>query len=854
MRKLIFGAFLLGTTALWPVQAHAMPPVLGFIGGLVTALGATGVGGAIVGLGGVGAIGGFAAGYGFAGSLLGGLLIKGALSLGLSYLSSLLRPRPQAPNPGAKMVNIRQPISFMEFGYGRVRKGGIVNFWKVKDGKRYYNVIFAAHECDGVEVHYADEREVELDVDGFITNVEYDAGGVSRVQIVDYLGAPGQISPPLLNTNFTQWTDDHNMDGLCHAVAVAQNTSAEDFSEIYPTGREPVITELLRMKKVLDPRTGLTEWTTNAALIMADWIVSPDGLNREVDWEQVEIEADICDSVVTDRAGNPLPKWQLSGTYSAAEDRESTRAQMGVACDAFFYEDTNGVVGFNVGRYIEPEVEINDDHILTIQYSEGQPGTDVVNSFSVQYTEPEQGYREAASAPYIIDDPLEAYEEDSLQVFWIGNHNQAVRVSKRLLLNSRSKYRISATLKYHGIRLLKQRTFRLNHVEMGVDMTFEVDKLVRNDDGLTWSVEAHSITEEDFDFNAPVEEPEKPKRTAFETTSDVPEPTGITAISEPFAGSVSIFVDFDDPPRDSLLNQIRYRVKTPAGDWFQTSVPPKQSYQRIVGLDDGETYQVQVRAINSVGRASKWVPNSGGDENIPTLEVTTIVNPVAPGALTGVSATGGLGKVDLAYTTSSNLNLNRVGVYRAPTGVPLDRAAHLVAEIAAIQSTTYAKVDGDNTRTNLLLTPDFATDTNWTKGTGWTISVGQAHHAAGSTGALTQNVALTLSATYRLAYTITSISAGDIRSRLQAGGNISDGAIHTTTGTKLDTLVMPASGSPTSFNLRASATAAASIDNAVIYLQTGACAPQGVWDYYLEELNISGIHGTTSGPHTVTVI
>lgn len=44
--------------------------------------------------------------------------------------------------------------------------------------------------------------------------------------------------------------------------------------------------------------------------------------------------------------------------------------------------------------------------------------------------------------------------------------------------------------------------FRLRHVEFGnLAQVFEVDKLKRNEDGITWSVEAHSVEASDFAFN-----------------------------------------------------------------------------------------------------------------------------------------------------------------------------------------------------------------------------------------------------------------------------------------------------------------------------------------------------------------
>jgi hypothetical protein len=699
MRNKLFGTFLFCTTAFYSPQAHAMPFIAPFIGGILTSFGATALGGSIAGLAfGTGAA--FSAGFGFASSALGGILIKAAFSLGLSALASLLRPRPQTSNPGNKLVNLRQPVHFFEYVYGTVRKGGPVNFWKAKDGFRYYDVIFAAHEIHRYKAYYLDEREVTIDGASNVIEAEFTSGGIQRMHLRPYRGAPGQLSDALLQAVFPEWTSAHNMAGLAHIVASARNTKAEDFSKIYPTGREPAITPVIEGMKCYDPRDNTQvlgnrstyKFTQNAALVIADWVVSKAGLGAEIDdWAKVAIEANESDSIILDRLENPVKKWQLCGSYSSADPRDIVRAQMGVACDAFFYETSSGKVGFNVGRYIAPTVTISDADILRIQYQEGQQGTEIANAQIVEYTEPVNGYRESAAATYAIAAPNEAYTEDSLQVFWIPNHNQAVRIEKRLLTAARARYKISASLKYHGVRLIGERNFRLVHSEMGIDRTFEVDRLTRADDGQTWNVEAHSIDSQDFTFISSTEEPAPPVREALTLVETVPEPTGITAVAQAFAGSVAIYVDFDDPPRDSLINQIRHRVRSPAGAWFTTPVPVGQSYQNIIGLVDGETYDVHVRAVTGAGKASNWAPHTDPAPGNPTLFVTAIANVNAPVALTAYTATGGAGIVTNNFTTAAgDANLAKISIYRAPTGVALNPTTHFVTDIGAAPGTAFS--------------------------------------------------------------------------------------------------------------------------------------------------------------------
>jgi len=62
----------------------------------------------------------------------------------------------------------------------------------------------------------------------------------------------------------------------------------------------------------------------------------------------------------------------------------------------------------------------------------------------------------------------------------------------------------------------------------------------------------------------------------------------------------------------------------------------------------------------------------------------------------------------------------------------------------------------------LVTNGNFASDTNWTKGTGWTISGGKGNGASAG-GDLTQTISIPINKTYRVKYTISNYSAGIFR-------------------------------------------------------------------------------------------
>lgn len=227
-----------------------------------------------------------------------------------------------------------------------------------------------------------------------------------------------------------------------------------------------------------------------------------------------------------------------------------------------------------------------------------------------------------------------------------------------------------------------------------------------------------------------------------------------------------------------------------------------------------------------------------------------------PQSLTTFAVTGGsmhLGHAPLSFTTKDDANLVNIAVYRAPKGVALNRASHFAKRLFGVsRNTTFANVDGDNTRTNLLLTPDFATDTNWTKGTGYTISSGKAHAAAGSVSNLTQFIALSVATVYRNAFTLSSVTGGTVAGLFFAGTTTTLVAATGTNGLKLGSGTAQTGNDRFVFNKDAAF--AADIDDVYLFAQTATCAPQGDWDYYAIPENISGGEGPISGPLNIIIV
>lgn len=124
--------------------------------------------------------------------------------------------------------------------------------------------------------------------------------------------------------------------------------------------------------------------------------------------------------------------------------------------------------------------------------------------------------------------------------------------------------------------------------------------------------------------------------------------------------------------------------------------------------------------------------------------------------------------------------------------------------------------------TELLTNNTFATDTVWSKGTGWSIGSGVATKVAGSASLLSQTIAPVTGTVYRVVYTITR-SAGTITPRFTGGSTVT-GTARSASGTYVDFLTA-VSGNVT-FELSADATFAGTVDDVYIKRVSGNDAYQ----------------------------
>ena len=659
MRRVVLAALLCSTAILVPQAAEAGP--------LVSAVGFL-IGGA--GFGAVTSIFGVAAGtLGFS-ALTFGLRIAG--SLALSSVAARLAPRPRVPPPADRMRNFAQERAPMERIYGRVRKGGPMGFTGFRTDvqqitgytgttpiltatskpTRYNVILIAAHRTKGLVQWYLDSREAEVDANSEITTAPMAGHGALRA----YRGAAGQAPDPVLRAVFGEITADHDFAGLSYVVLEARRASGDEFTEVYPSGMEWQATPVWDGDdQIFDPRDDSTGYSANAALVIAReatfW-------GREVDWDEVAAEADICDQLVTNGDGGTQLRWTINLTLDDSAPWETVRDTMGLACGAWWYQRPDGKLGFKVGRWIAPTVTLTDRDFLSLRIGDQEFGPDVAGEFVVTYIEPSRQWREAPSGAFVVEAGKARREEPC---YAIDSHNQAARVAKLLARAARPDFRVSGTIKLIGYEVIGQRFVRITSAALGRDLVIEVTKLERNSDGISFAIEGVSTTEADYDFNAAVEEPARPVNLAVENEDAVPMVMGLSGAAVAGTGGVAQIEWSWTAPADAALRQV-FRLRSIAAgmvDWQEGTIGAKSASYLATGLLDGAAYDAQVRSRAASGRMSAdW-------SDIVT--VTAVANSTAPAALVAfaAAATGGGGEV--TFTAPNDPVYYAARIFRGPT-------------------------------------------------------------------------------------------------------------------------------------------------------------------------------------------
>lgn len=512
-------------------------------------------------------------------------------------------------------------------------------------------IIFAAHECDGIEEFYIDDDPVQAGADGYTTNedlhintvgLDYSRGPAVHVSTHLSPGGVDVADAWLINEcNIGAapgvWTEADKLSGYTYAV-VSVNKVLERFQ-----GGPPKITAKLRGKKVLDPRTGLRVYSRNPALCWADFITSEQGYGASFD--QIEINALIaaanaCDVEVYGgeadsdplNYGHSRARYVIDGMFRTDQDRDSTRQQIEETMGGYSLESA-GVWRLVPAVWTTPVMTLGDTDMLapTTVEQTCHPGTARFNGARGTFIAADgngvsQDFAQYSNSTFLALDGKAKLADMALP--FVGNQVRCHQLARVKVERSRGGFTLRIHPKMRAWALQPGDRIRLS----SAFYSFENKTFIVTDWTYTKGVPLSLLVEEDvpafYDLADEQLIDAAPNTNLANPFAVPPKPEGLQVISGLATAAVQSAtvlirarVSWARSTTNAVLLGGRVRIQwrqealviPPGGGdpevgtlpWITVDLPGDSTEIYLLGLDVGEAYSVRVRFETGYA-ASEW--------------------------------------------------------------------------------------------------------------------------------------------------------------------------------------------------------------------------------------------------------
>ena len=526
--------------------------------------------------------------------------------------------KPKAPGAigatalSARSETVRSSITSRKIIYGEcLVSGPMIYAGSSGEDNKYAHIIIplAGHECEALGTVYFGDKPSH----------EYDTG---YFRISKHLGASDQAADADLVAEMPEWTAAHRCRGCAYIYV-----RFEWDQKVWPSGLLPVKV-VVKGRKVYDPRTTLTAWTSNWALCMRDYLRDvPLGLRcdaDEIDEVEAAASASISAETVAIPGGGTQPRYSCNGVVDTEARPRDIIDSMKTA-GAGDVVHSQGVYKIIAGAYRAYSMDIDESYLRgEVKIRLQLPKNAIFNTVRGLYISPSNFYELTdfplvKSQTYITEDNGEEIVRDIELAF-----TDDATTAQRIALIELRKARMAVSMEWpgnHRVRNLSpQDTIRVSLASMGwVNKEFTIiDRTLADDGGVDLAMQetASSIWSwQGTDAVAVAAAPD----TSLVSALVCPPPTGLNFEEDFKATDGAGLLSWTASP-SAFVNEyrIRYRLVGAAEFTdFPGAVRETQATLRFLLPGD---YQFQVQAINSLGTPSSWVQLTASITRSPVIE------------------------------------------------------------------------------------------------------------------------------------------------------------------------------------------------------------------------------------------
>lgn len=511
---------------------------------------------------------------------------------------------------GAQLTAQRAPNAAAFVVYGKTRIGGVQVYIETignKNETMYIVSVVAGHEINAfTKVYINDEQWNGSTYKGSSDAVDFD-----YLYGTDIQTAPAFLAPTSASS--------YAFKGLACLI-----TKVVYKQKVFPQGL-PNFTVEVEGKKVFDPRTSTTGYSTNAALCIRDYLVDTQyGLGvdvSELDEQSFEDAADICDEDVSLDAGGTEKRYTINGAFSSEVSPKDNLAKMLTAC-AGKLSYAGGKWTLRVGAYRTPSLTITEDMLVgPIQVQATQSKRDTFNAIKGVFSDPAALYQPVTFPPV----QNSAYEAEDGEKLWrdielpfTTSGATAQRLAKIELEQTRQQITVNMSCNLKAFAVQPGDTVELTLPRYGwTDKVFEVYSwefsVANGDTGPTPTVNMllRETAAEVYDWSA--------EETAIDyaPNTNLPDPftvnpPGIAISDDLQVVNQQVFtvlivdVTGENTFQDSYEVQAKLSTDT---EWINLGRASGNRFE-LPNVIDGVSYDVRARTINSLGVDSDYTTGS----------------------------------------------------------------------------------------------------------------------------------------------------------------------------------------------------------------------------------------------------
>ena len=596
-------------------------------------------------------------------------------SIGISAVTSwalaALAPKPDFSSFGSQgtLVNTRDATAPADFVYGEVRKGGTVSYYESTGAENAFLhqiIVLAGHEVDEIGDIYVNDEVVTLDGNGFVTDDAWvidDGDNPSGIRIQKFDGSQTTAPADLLAESELTGSDALTTDFVGNGIAYLY-VRYEYNQDVFASG-VPLVTAVVRGKKVYDPRTDTTAYSNNAALCMRDYITSEYGLNDSaIDDVAFSAAANESDEDVSLSGSGTEKRYTINGIVKASSPVGKVLGDMATACAGTLFWGS-GYWKLKVGAYTSPVKTLTlDDLRGPINLSTRSTMRDSFNGVTGTFNN--------ASADYITADypPIKSsafQAEDGgdellldLPLPFTTSAATAQRIAKMTLYRGREQMTISADFGLEAFNVEVGDIIAFTNERYGFDeKEFEVIgwKFSSNQDAgdLRVNLTLQETSAAAFDWNA--EETE-----IISNNTNLPAFTSgmnVNGLSVGGGGRtqsdgtrISTAILSWAAVQNAYVDQYEVQWRPTADSSYSTTYTSNNTIE-LSPIVDSIEYTFLVRAVLANGYRGPFTSitfTGGGDTN-------------APAAPTNISANGGYKYITISFDRPNDSDFNQVEVY-----------------------------------------------------------------------------------------------------------------------------------------------------------------------------------------------